>query len=207
MAPEIRPVSSPLRFHDVSQTSYIRVCLYIHIHTHITNSRAGQSTNKSSRGQAFLEHSSLCVSHPWLYPRASESTRLTIAYRRRGKHRRRQTIEFQFRAVEPLLPATRSNKQSFPLIRQCRRPLAYLLLPGRSRNRETEEASNIIHEPVLYSWSHPRQTEARSIFYECRCSPVPVRFLLVNGIQIETLWIALSRFHVWRVHKTYPFHA
>lgn len=63
------------------------------------------------------------------------------------KHRRRQTIEFQFRPVEPLLPGTRSNKQSFPLIRQCSVALSRIYFCSRPRTdtrglHEAQRASN-----------------------------------------------------------------
>lgn len=49
--------------------------------------------------------------------------------------RARQTIEFQFRSVEALLPVTRLNKQSFPLIRQWRRAALWRIYPASDRAR------------------------------------------------------------------------
>lgn len=47
-----------------------------------------------------------------------------------------QTIEFQFRSVEALLPVTRLNKQSFPLIPQWRRSSMYLPLSPLAVRRD-----------------------------------------------------------------------
>jgi len=47
-----------------------------------------------------------------------EPTIASVRAQTRTTRRAQQTIEFQFRSIEALLPVTRLNKQSFPLMRQ-----------------------------------------------------------------------------------------
>lgn len=75
--------------------------------------------------------------------------------------RARQTIEFQFRSVEALLPVTRLNKQSFPLIRQWRRAALWRIYSAsgsRARNdissrRRRNTCANSTHNWDLFSIS------------------------------------------------------
>jgi hypothetical protein len=70
----------------------------------------------------------------------------------------RQTIEFQFRSVEALLPVTRLNKQSFPLIRQWRRALSDVFTPRRARARNSRRWTTRAALRSIFHKYHPLPT-------------------------------------------------